>query len=69
MTVFKFGDRVAVARSFGVYEAGECGTVVGQIRPYIHVALDNPRPTLFQPRDGKTPPAFFQPDELIKIPR
>jgi len=67
MIVFKVGDRVAVARSFGVYEAGECGTVVGQLRPYIHVALDNPRQKFGDQRDRKVASTLFQSDELIKV--
>ena len=66
MIIFKVGDRVAVARSFGVYTAGECGTVVGQLRPYIHVALDNPRQKFGDQRDRKAASTLFQSDELVK---
>jgi hypothetical protein len=67
MVVFKVGDRVTVTRSFGAYEAGECGTVVGQRRPYIHVSLDNPRDTIVAKRDRKAAPTMFQSDEIVKI--
>ena len=67
MNVFKTGDRVTVARSFGAYEAGECGTVVGQLRPYIHVALDNPRQKFGEQRDRKAVSTFFQSDEIVKV--
>ena len=67
MTVFKNGDRVSVAHSFGVYEAGECGTVVGQLRPYIHVALDNPRQKFGDQRERKAASTFFQSDEIVKV--
>jgi hypothetical protein len=65
--VFKIGDRVTVARSFGAYEAGECGTVVGQLRPYIHVALDNPRQTFGEQRAHKVVATLFQSDEIVKV--
>ena len=61
MVVFKVGDRVAVVRSFGAYVAGERGTVVSQLRPYIHVSLDNPRTT------KKASSTLFQSDEIIKV--
>ena len=67
MIVFKIGERVAVARSFGDYEAGECGTVVGQIRPYIHVALDNPHQPFGTQRDKKAASTLFQSDEIVKV--
>jgi hypothetical protein len=67
MIVFKIGERVTVARSFGIYEAGECGTVVGQLRPYIHVALDDPHRALGAHRDQKVVPTLFQSDEIVKI--
>ena len=67
MIVFKIGDRITVARSFGIYEAGECGTVVGQLRPYIHVALDNPHQKFGAHRDKKAASTLFQSDEIVKI--
>jgi hypothetical protein len=67
MSVFKTGDRVTVARSFGVYEAGECGTVVGQLRPYIHVALDNPRQKFGEQHNRKAASTLFQSDEIVKV--
>jgi hypothetical protein len=67
MIVFKVGDRVTVSRSFGVYEAGECGTVVGQLRPYIHVALDNSHQKFGDQREHKAVSTLFQSDELVKI--
>lgn len=67
MTLFKIGDRVTVARSFGVYEAGECGTVVGQLRPYIHVALDNSHQKVGAQHDHKAASTLFQTDEIVKV--
>jgi hypothetical protein len=67
MILFKIGDRVTVARSFGIYEAGECGTVVGQLRPYIHVALDNPHQLFGAQRAQKAASTLFQPDEIVKV--
>ena len=67
MIVFKIGDRVTVARSFGIYEAGECGTVVGQLRPYIHVALDNPHHRFSEQREYKAVSTLFQSDEIVKV--
>jgi hypothetical protein len=67
MTVFKIGDRVTVARSFGVYEAGECGTVVGQLRPYIHVALDNQPQKFGDQRAHKAVSTLFQSNEIVKV--
>ena len=67
MIRFKIGDRVAVARSFGVYEAGECGTVVGQLRPYIHVALDDPHHPFGAQREQKAASTLFQSDEIVKV--
>jgi hypothetical protein len=67
MIFFKIGDRVTVVRSFGAYEAGECGTVVGQLRPYIHVALDNPHQTFGTHPDRKAASTLFQSDEIVKV--
>jgi hypothetical protein len=67
MIRFKIGDRVTVARSFGIYETGECGTVVGQLRPYIHVALDNPHQPFGAPHAQKATATLFQSDEIIKV--
>jgi len=69
MIRFKLGDRVTVARSFGVYEAGECGTVVGQLRPSIHVALDNPHQPFGAQREQKAASTLFQSDEIVKVAR
>jgi hypothetical protein len=67
MIRFKIGERVTVARSFGDYEAGECGTVVGQLRPYIHVALDNPHQKFGAHVDKKVASTLFQSDEIVKV--